>query len=70
MWIGRYALCDSNDDAPACHATRDVKKSTYVEAIRRFSDPPALDELAALGVYDKDLAEIRQCRLVIRGRGW
>jgi len=40
----------------------EMKKSKYVQAIRRFSDPPTIDDLAALSLDDKDLAEIRQCR--------
>lgn len=39
-----------------------LKKSSYVHAIRRFSDPPVVDDLAALILDDKDLEEIRRCR--------
>ena len=38
------------------------KKSPYVQAIGRFSDPPVINDLAALSLDDKDLAQIRQCR--------
>lgn len=40
----------------------ELKKSAYVLAIRRFSDPPSIDDLAGLRLDDEDLSEIRQCR--------
>jgi hypothetical protein len=39
-----------------------LKKSTYVLAIRRFSDPPRLADLADLTLADDDLSAIRACR--------
>ena len=39
-----------------------LKKSPYVLAIGRFSDPPRLEDLADLVLDDEDLSEIRQCR--------
>lgn len=39
-----------------------LKKSTFVEAIERFSDPPQLEDLSALTLDDEDLQAIRQCR--------
>jgi hypothetical protein len=38
------------------------KKNPYVRAIRRFSDPPLLEDLAGLTVNDGDLDDIRRCR--------
>jgi hypothetical protein len=39
-----------------------LKKSAYVLAIRRFSVPPRLDDLADLTLDDDDRAEARKCR--------
>jgi hypothetical protein len=40
----------------------ELKKSPYVLAIGRFSDPPRLEDLAALSLDDKDTSEIAACR--------
>lgn len=40
----------------------DFKKSPYVLAIGRFSDPPRIEDLAGLTLDDEDLSEIRQCQ--------
>lgn len=40
----------------------ELKKSSYVLAIGRFSDPPRIEDLAALSLDDEDLSEIRTCR--------
>ena len=40
----------------------ELKKSSYVLAIGRFSDPPRIEDLAALSLDDKDLSDIRACR--------
>ena len=40
----------------------ELKKSRYVQAIGRFSDPPVIDDLAALTLDDRDLTAIRECR--------
>ena len=40
----------------------ELKKSPYVLAIGRFSDPPSMDDLAGLALGDEELSEIRQCR--------
>jgi hypothetical protein len=39
-----------------------LKKSRYVVSIQRFSDPPRIDDLAALTLDDGDMEAIRQCR--------
>lgn len=39
-----------------------LKKSAYVAAIGRFSDPPRIQDLAALALDDDELAEIIACR--------
>ena len=39
-----------------------LKKSRYVEATVRFSDPPRIEDLAQLILDDDDLADIRRCR--------
>jgi hypothetical protein len=38
------------------------KKSPYVLAIQRFSDPPRIEDLAALNLDHEDLEAIRDCR--------
>ena len=38
------------------------KKSRYVLAIERFSDPPRIEDLATLNIDNGDLEAIRQCR--------
>lgn len=39
-----------------------LKKSKYVLAIQRFSDPPRLDDLADLTLEDDELSEVRDCQ--------
>jgi hypothetical protein len=39
-----------------------LKKSPYVLMVRRFSNPPALDDLKGLRLDDGDLDAIRDCR--------
>ena len=40
----------------------DLKKSPYVLAVRRFSDPPVLDDLDGLMLEDGDVDSVRNCR--------
>jgi hypothetical protein len=40
----------------------ELKKSAYVLAIHRFSEPPVLDDLAALSLEEADLQALRRCR--------
>jgi hypothetical protein len=40
----------------------ELKKSAYVLAIRRFSDPPRIEDLAGLTLEDEELSEIVDCR--------
>jgi hypothetical protein len=40
----------------------ELKKSTHVPAIARFSQPPRLSDLATLNLDDEDLEAIRTCR--------
>jgi hypothetical protein len=40
----------------------DLKKSPYVLAVRRFSDPPVLDDLDGLMLDDGDIDSVRDCR--------
>ena len=39
-----------------------LKKSAYVLAIGRFSDPPQIEDVAGLVLDDEELSEIRTCR--------
>src|SRR6266542_3799749 len=41
----------------------ELYKGPYMPVIRRFSSPPHHDDLAAFTLSDKDLADIRTCRL-------
>jgi len=40
----------------------ELKKSPYVTAIGRFSEPPRLEDLKSLALDDGDLLEIQACR--------
>jgi hypothetical protein len=40
----------------------DLKKSAYVLAIGRFSDPPQIEDLAGLALDDEELSEVLACR--------
>jgi hypothetical protein len=40
----------------------ELKKSAYVLAIRRFSDPPRIEDLADLQLDEREVAELRACR--------
>ena len=44
------------------HAIEELKKGSFVQAIRRFSDPPVLSDLDGLVLDDVDLDAIRRCR--------
>lgn len=44
------------------HAIKAFKESEHVVAVRRFSDPPVLDDLAGLTLDDGDLEALRDCR--------
>jgi len=41
----------------------DLKRSSFVLAIRRFSDPPHIQDLEGLSLDDADLNSIQRCRL-------
>jgi hypothetical protein len=40
----------------------ELKKSSYVQAIGRFSYPPRIEDLAGLALDEEDLSDIRACR--------
>lgn len=44
------------------HAIADLKRSPFVLAVRRFSDPPVLEDLDGLRLDDRDLEAIRECQ--------
>jgi hypothetical protein len=44
------------------HAIVELKRSKFVLAIGRFSDPPRLSDLDGLALDDRDLEAIRRCR--------
>ena len=44
------------------HTIAELKRSPFVLAIERFSDPPALEDLDGLSLDDRDLDAIRQCQ--------
>jgi hypothetical protein len=47
----------------------DLKRSSYVPAIGRVSEPPRIEDLADLELDDEDLADVRACRpQKLRGR--
>jgi len=39
----------------------EMKQSKYVLAIKRFSNPPSVDDLATLSLEDSELDDLRQC---------
>ena len=45
------------------HAIAQLKQSVFVLAIRRFSDPPVLDDLDALALDERDVEAVRRCRI-------
>ena len=54
---------DAKPDALAAwtRAIAELKQSRFVLAIGRFSDPPAVSDLASLSLDDRDLEAIRRC---------
>ncbi len=64
--IGIFAAARLDADAETLaawvKAIAHLKKSPYVLMIRRFSDPPALDDLKGLTLDEGDLDAIRDCR--------
>jgi hypothetical protein len=44
------------------HRIEELKRSTYVLAIGRFSDPPRLDDLADLSLDEADASDFSACR--------
>jgi hypothetical protein len=44
------------------HAIAELKRSKFVLAVGRFSDPPRLSDLDGLALDDRDLDAIRRCR--------
>jgi hypothetical protein len=55
---------DADGDRLAAWIRRveDLKRSPYVAAIGRFSNPPCLDDLRALTLDDDEIGKIRECR--------
>lgn len=64
--VGVFAVVQVDIDGDRLVAwTRDIadlKKSPYVLAIGRFSDPPHIEDLEGLTFDDEDLSAIRRCR--------
>jgi hypothetical protein len=64
--IGIFASARVDADAETLalwvNAIAQLKKSPYVLVVRRFSNPPTLDDLNGLTLDDGDLAAIRDCR--------
>ena len=64
--LGIFAAARLNADGEMLAAwagsIAQLKKSPYVLAIRRFSDPPALEDVQSLVLNDADLETVRRCR--------
>lgn len=64
--IGVFAAARVDADgetlAAWANAIAQLKNSPYVLMVRRFSDPPVLDDLDGLTLDDTDLATVRGCR--------
>lgn len=43
-------------------AIEELKKSAFVPIVKRFSDPPAIEDLADLNLDDDELEDLRRCR--------
>jgi hypothetical protein len=58
------ARIDAGPDALVAwtNAIKAFKESEHVVAVRRFSDPPVLDDLAEVTLDDDDLDALRKCR--------
>lgn len=62
-------FASSRLDAPAealvtwTRAIAELKQSKFVRAVRRFSDPPVLEDLDALVLDEGDVEAVRQCRV-------
>jgi hypothetical protein len=63
--VGVWAAVPVNIDGDRLVAwmrrIEELKKSSYVPAIGRFSNPPRLDDLADLSLDDEDTAELAAC---------
>ena len=44
-------------------AIAELKQSKFVLAVRRFSDPPVLEDLDALVLDEEDVEAVRRCRI-------
>jgi hypothetical protein len=64
--IGVFAAARLDADgetlAAWANAIAQLKKSPYVLMVRRFSEPPSIDDLEGLALDDADLAAVRECR--------
>jgi hypothetical protein len=49
--------------AEATRQIGDLKKSSFVKAIRRFSDPPQLSDLDELAPEERDITAVTQCEV-------
>jgi len=44
------------------HQVEQLQRGAYIPILRRFSDPPRIEDLAALVLDEDDLDELRECR--------
>lgn len=62
VWVAVPATIDGDRLVAWVRRIEALKKSSYVLAIARFSDPPRLDDLRALTLDEDDVSEIQGCR--------
>ena len=62
VWAAVRVNIDGDRLVSWMHRIEELKKSTYVLAIGRFSDPPRLDDLADLSLDEEDVSDLAACR--------
>jgi len=62
VWAAVAVNIDGDRLVSWMHRIEELKKSTYVLAIGRFSDPPRLDDLADLSLDEEDASDLADCR--------
>jgi hypothetical protein len=62
IWAAVPVNIDGDRLVPWIRRIEELKKSAYVLAIRRFSDPPRDEDVADLALDDEDLSEILTCQ--------
>src|SRR4030095_12068246 len=62
VWAAVPVNIDGDRLSAGMRRIEDLKKSSYVQAIGRFSNPPRLDDLADLSLDEEDTSDLAACR--------